>query len=70
MLYHKIDMFTIKIRAFGNAVAVNGRRDISAMYTKALLRNAAFLQDATKLMIEKGWFEKPPSLEEKDSSSA
>ncbi|GIN62210.1 hypothetical protein J27TS8_22030 [Robertmurraya siralis] len=70
MLYHKIDMFTIKIRAFGNAVAVNGRRDISMMYTKALLRNAAFLQDATKIMIEKGWFEKPPSLKEKDSPSA
>lgn len=33
MLFHKMDMFAMKIRAFGNAVAVDGRHDIAFMYT-------------------------------------
>ncbi|MED3574190.1 DUF3231 family protein [Cytobacillus praedii] len=63
MLFHKLDMFTIKIRSFGNAVAVNGRNDIVIKHSNALLKNANFVQDAAKIMIEKGWFEQPPSAE-------
>lgn len=61
MLFHKLDMFTLKIRAMGNALAVDGRRDIGLLYSKGLLRNASFVHEASRLMIEKGWFEQPPS---------
>jgi len=60
MLFHKMDMFSIKIRTFGNAVAVNERHDIGVIYTEALMKNAIFVQSAAKIMIKKGWFEKPP----------
>ncbi|QGQ45898.1 DUF3231 family protein [Metabacillus sediminilitoris] len=60
MLFHKMDMFTMKIRTFGNAMAVNGRHDIGLIYMNALMKNAAFVQDAAKIMIEKGWFEQAP----------
>lgn len=60
MLFHKMDMFTIKIRTFGNAAAVNGRHDIGLMYANDLLRNSGFVHEAAKIMIGKGWFEKPP----------
>lgn len=60
MLYHKMDMFMMKIRAFGNSVAVNGRRDIAQIYTKSLMKIYLFVEDATKIMIEKGWREQPP----------
>jgi hypothetical protein len=60
MLFHKMDMFTMKIRTFGNAAAVNGRHDIGLMYMRGLAKNSSFVHDAAKIMIEKGWFEKPP----------
>ena len=61
MLFHKMDMFSMKIRAFGNSVAVNGRHDIGLLYTKSLMKIGAFVEDAAKIMIEKGWMEQPPS---------
>jgi hypothetical protein len=61
MLFHKMDMFSMKIRAFGNSVAVNGRHDVGLLYTKSLMKIGAFVEDAAKIMIEKGWMEQPPS---------
>lgn len=66
MLYHKIDMFSMKMRAFGNSVAVNGRHDIGILYTKSLMKVAAFVQDATKIMIEKGCFEQAPQAADRE----
>ncbi|MBX9975968.1 DUF3231 family protein [Cytobacillus firmus] len=60
MLFHKMDMFSMKIRAFGNSVAVNGRRDVGLLYTKSFMKIGAFVEDAAKIMIEKGWMEQPP----------
>ncbi len=60
MLFHKMDMFTMKIRAFGNSTAVNGRHDIGLMATKSLMNIARFVEDAAKIMIENGWMEQPP----------
>lgn len=60
MLFHKLDMFSMKLRAFGNSVAVNGRNDIALLYAKALMKNSAFVQEAAKIMIENGWMEQPP----------
>ncbi|WP_423798307.1 DUF3231 family protein [Neobacillus sp. SAB-20_R2A] len=60
MLFHKMDMFSMKLRAFGNSEAVNGRHDIGLMYTKSLLRLASFVEDAAEIMVENGWMEQPP----------
>lgn len=60
MLFHKMDMFSMKIRAFGNSAAVNGRRDIGLLYTKGLMHITLFVEDAVKLMIDNGWLEQPP----------
>lgn len=66
MLYHKMDMFSMKFRTFGNAMAVNGRRDIGLVYINAFMKNADFVQDATKIMIEKGWFELAPRAADRE----
>jgi Protein of unknown function (DUF3231) len=66
MLFHKIDMFSIKIRALGNSFAVNGRRDIGMIYLKAIMRNSYFVERAARIMIEKGWFEQPPAAIDRD----
>jgi hypothetical protein len=60
MLYHKMDMFSLKIRAFGNSVAVNGRHDIGLLYGKSLMKITTFVESAAKIMVEKGWMEQPP----------
>ncbi|WP_062048278.1 DUF3231 family protein [Bacillus sp. JCM 19034] len=60
MLSHKMDMFSMKMRSFGNSIAVNGRHDIGFLYAKSLMKNAAFVEDAMKTLIERGWMEQIP----------
>lgn len=69
MLFHKMDMFSIKIRSFGNSAAVDGRHDLGILYMKALVKNSSFVQSAAKIMIEKGWFEQPPKAAEREKLS-
>lgn len=60
MLFHKVDMFSMKMRSFGNAIAVNGRRDIAALYERTMLNVGLFVDDATNHLIDEGWMESPP----------
>ena len=60
MVFHKVDMFSIKIRAFGNSIAVNGRRDLGLMYLKLLADVSLFVDDGANILIENGWMEEPP----------
>lgn len=60
MLFHKVDMFSMKIRSFANSMAVNGRRDISALYGKAIVNVGIFVDDAANILIDHGWMESPP----------
>lgn len=69
MLFHKTDMFSMKIRSFGNSLAVNGRHDLAFMYTKGLTQIAKFVEDAAKIMIKNGWMEHPPYAAQRDMLS-
>ena len=60
MLFHKVDMFTMKIRSFGNSIAINGRRDIGALYIRALTNVGLFVDDGANILIDRGWMESPP----------
>ena len=60
MLFHKVNMFAMKIRAFGNSLAVTARRDIDMLYARTLMNIGLFVDDGTNLLIEKGWMESPP----------
>jgi hypothetical protein len=60
MLFHKVDMFSMKIRAFGNSVAVNGRHDIGLLYSKSFVKITTFVESAARILIENGWMEQPP----------
>lgn len=65
MLFHKVDMFSIKIRSFANSIAVNGRRDIALMYGRNLMNVGLFVDDGANLLIENGWMESPPKAVER-----
>ncbi|WP_284561128.1 DUF3231 family protein [Bacillus sp. T2.9-1] len=69
MLFHKVDMFSMKIRSFGNSVAVNGRHDLGFMCTRGLIQIASFVEDAAKIMIKNGWMEHPPYAAQRDMLS-
>ena len=69
MLFHKMDMFSMKMRAFGNSVAVNGRHDVGLLYGKSFIKISGFVQSAAKIMIEKGWMEEPPSAVDRKNLS-
>lgn len=60
MLSHKIEMFSMKIRTIGNAISLNGRRDLGGMYAKFLTDVGLYVEDAANIMIDQGWMEQPP----------
>ncbi len=60
MLFHKVDMFSMKIRSYGNSLAVNGRRDISTLYLRTVTNVGLFVDDGANILIDKGWMESPP----------
>ncbi|MBS4214773.1 DUF3231 family protein [Bacillus sp. FJAT-29953] len=60
MLFHKVDMFAMKIRSFGNSLAVTARRDIDMLYARTLINIGLFVDDGMNILIDKGWLESPP----------
>ncbi|GHH99487.1 hypothetical protein AM1BK_30300 [Neobacillus kokaensis] len=61
MLFHKVDMFSMKIRSYGNSLAVNGRRDISTLYLRTMANVGIFVDDGANILIDKEWMESPPT---------
>lgn len=68
MVFHKIDMFSMKIRSYGNALSLNGRRDLAAMYGKFLLDVGLYIEDGANITIDEHWMEKPPHAVDRDIS--
>ncbi|WP_342047674.1 DUF3231 family protein [Bacillus sp. OTU530] len=66
MLYHKIDMFSMRIRTYANGASLNGRRDIGAMYAKFLADISLYVEDAANIAIDQGWMEQPPQAVDRD----
>ena len=60
MIFHKIDMFSMKIRSYANAISLNGRRDIGLMLSKFIFDVGKYVEDGANIMIDEHWFEKPP----------
>lgn len=66
MVWHKIDMFSMKIRSYANGASLNGRRDVGAMYAKFLLDISLYVEDGANLLIDHGWMEQPPQAIDRD----
>ncbi|WP_085524377.1 DUF3231 family protein [Tuberibacillus sp. Marseille-P3662] len=69
MVFHKIDMFSMKIREYANGASLNGRRDIGALYARCLLDVSLYVEDGANIMIDHGWMEQPPELINRDQLS-
>jgi len=66
MLFHKVDMFAMKIRSFGNSMAVTARRDLNFLYGRTLMSIGLFVDDGMNILIDKGWVESPPTAYDRD----
>jgi Protein of unknown function (DUF3231) len=66
MVFHKIDMFSMKIREYANGASLNGRKDIGALYARCLLDVSLYVEDGANIMINHNWMEQPPSAPDRN----
>lgn len=67
MVFHKLDMFSMRIRSYANAMSVNGRHDIATAYARLLVEVGDYAEDGAKIMIDNGWLEEPPHAADRDA---
>jgi hypothetical protein len=67
MVFHKIDMFSMKIREYANGVSVSARRDIAALYARCEMDVGLYVEDGANIMIDEGWMEQPPEVLDRES---
>ncbi|MCA0757244.1 DUF3231 family protein [Paenibacillus sp. N4] len=60
MVFHKIDMFSMKIREYAYGASLSGRRDLSVLYGKCQLDVSLYAEDGANILIDHGWMEQPP----------
>jgi len=70
MIFHKIDMFSMKIREYANGASLNGRKDIGALFAKCQLDVSLYVEDGANIMIDQGWLEQPPFAIDRDQLHA
>jgi hypothetical protein len=63
---HKMNMFSMKMKALGNSVAVNGRQDLELLHGKSMKSVSRFVNDAAAIMMETGWMETPSEAADRD----
>ncbi|MED4227031.1 DUF3231 family protein [Neobacillus cucumis] len=67
MVYHKIDMFSMKIREYANSASLNGRKDIGVLFAKCQMKVSLYVEDGANIMIEQEWMEQPPEAIDRDN---
>jgi hypothetical protein len=56
MMFHKLDMFAMGIRVYGNALSFCSRHDLVAVLRRCLLEVGNYAEDGANILIEHGWF--------------
>jgi hypothetical protein len=67
MMFHKLDMFSMKIRSYGNALSMCARHDIASKYGRFLLEVGNFVEDGANILIDHGWMEQPPQAADREA---
>ncbi|MGN7169098.1 DUF3231 family protein [Paenibacillus cellulositrophicus] len=70
MVYHKIDMFAMKIREYANGASLSARKDVAALFAKCQLEVSLYVEDGANIMIDHGWLEQPPEAIDRDELQA
>jgi len=67
MMFHKLDMFAMRIRSYANSLAVSPRHDLAAMYGRLILEVGKYAEDGARTMIDFGWMEQPPHAADREA---
>lgn len=67
MLFHTNTQSAIGIGDFGLAIAASLRKDLTLTYEGYIIRLGSYAEDGAKLLIDHGWFEKPPQSLDRES---
>lgn len=65
-MFHTGFLASAAVGFYGAGQAVCMRRDLSAQYLKLIAEQLLYSEDGAELMLERGWFEKPPMAEDRD----
>jgi len=70
MVSHKLDMFSMRVRTYGNALAFGSRHDVAATYARFIAEVGNYAEDGANILIDLGWMEQPPQAADRDALSA
>ncbi|UKS28100.1 DUF3231 family protein [Paenibacillus sp. HWE-109] len=67
IMFHIGFLSSAAVGFYGAGQATCMRRDLSAQYLKLIGEQLLFSEDGAELMLERGWFEKPPMAEDRNA---
>jgi hypothetical protein len=67
MMFHKLDMFSMRIRTYGNALAFCARHDVGVKYGRLILEVMSYVEDGANILIDHGWLEQPPQAADREA---
>jgi hypothetical protein len=66
MMFHKLDMFSMRIRTYGNSLSLCARKDLSAKYGRFVFDVGQYAEEGAKQMITHKWMEEPPQAVDRE----
>ena len=60
MLFHKIDMYAMRIRSYGHTLSFSSRHDLAAKIVRLTVEAGNYLEDGANILIDLGGMEQPP----------
>ncbi|WP_204517207.1 DUF3231 family protein [Brevibacillus fulvus] len=70
MLFHKLDMYAVRIRAYGNAMSMSPRHDVAEKYARFIVEVGNYVEDGANILIQHGWMEQPPQAVDRNELTA
>lgn len=63
MMYHVSVLISASIGNYGGGMSLSIRRDLVALYSRLAAEAAQYAEDTAQIMIEHGWMEQPPQVD-------
>lgn len=66
MMYHTSALIAISVAYYGTSMSTSLRKDLMTDYTRLSAENMKYAGEGAKMIIDKGWMEKPPQAQNRD----
>lgn len=66
MLFHIVTLISAAMGFYGAGLSVSQRRDLSLQYAALITEIGIYAEDGVNLLIENGWLEQPPMVEDRE----